>query len=223
MTPVLEFHQVSKRFPGPPEFNALTNIDFSLRPGDFAAVTGPSGSGKTTFLNVASGLDHATSGRITIAGQEIGPMSETDLCLFRRKHIGFIFQSFNLFPSLTALENVEFTALVRGDLKKETRERALAELDRVGLSNKASNLPSQLSGGQQQRVAIARALAMQPKIVFADEPTANLDSKTARELIQLFQKLNADSHITFLFSTHDMLIVDSVKQIFRMKDGEIIS
>ncbi|MBK7892023.1 MAG: ABC transporter ATP-binding protein [Bdellovibrionales bacterium] len=222
MTTVLEFHQVSKQFPGPPEFNALTNINFALKPGDFAAITGPSGSGKTTFLNVASGLDHTTSGRIVIAGQEIGPMSETDLCLFRRRHIGFIFQSFNLFPTLTALENVEFTALVRGDSKKTTRERALIELERVGLKDKASNLPHQLSGGQQQRVAIARALAMQPKIVFADEPTANLDSKTARELIQLFQELNSNCGLTFLFSTHDMLIVESVKQIYRMKDGELI-
>ena len=223
MSFVLEFQQVSKFFPGPPEFKALHAVDFQLSKGDFAAVTGPSGSGKTTFLNLASGLDQASEGRIVIAGKDLKGLTETELCIFRRSTIGFIFQSFNLFPTLTALENVEFTGLIRGDSKKQTREIAYAELERVGLADKAKNLPTQLSGGQQQRVAVARALAMRPQIIFADEPTANLDSKTARELITLFENLNRESGVTFLFSTHDLELVGRVKKVFRMQDGRIVN
>ncbi len=219
MSIVLELNQVTKTYTGATEFQALYDINFQLESGDFAAITGPSGSGKTTFLNIASGLDHATSGRIRIADQEITTMSKTALCQFRRNTLGFIFQSYNLFPILSAVENVEFTTLIRGDSKKESRERAIAALEQVGLQDKMNSLPTKLSGGQQQRVAIARAIAMQPKIIFADEPTANLDSKTAAGLIELFQKLNSEMKMTFLFSTHDMMIVDKVKKKFSMKDG----
>jgi putative ABC transport system ATP-binding protein len=184
-------------------------------------VLGPSGSGKTTLLNLASGLDHADSGKIIIAGRTVSELDQAALCAFRRQHLGFVFQAYNLFPVLSAVENVEFTSAIRGDTSADARARAVEALTLVGLGHKLHARPNQLSGGQQQRVAVARALASQPDIIFADEPTANLDSKTALSLIELFEKLNADLGVTFFFSTHDQKLADRVKTRIEMCDGKI--
>lgn len=185
------------------------------------ALIGPSGSGKTTLLNIASGLDRPTSGSILFDGQEITDASERDLAEMRLQSIGFIFQAYNLFPALTVLENVEYSSIIRGDDSKRARTRALFALEQVGLFEKASFRPSQLSGGQQQRVAVARAFASEPKVIFADEPTANLDSKNALSLIDLFEEMNRVHGLTFVFSTHDQRLVDRVRTKVFLRDGVI--
>jgi putative ABC transport system ATP-binding protein len=220
---VLEFSNVVRSYPGEVPVQAVDGVSFRLDRGAFAAVLGPSGSGKTTLLNLASGLDQADSGRIMIAGREVNQLGQTALCEFRRRHLGFIFQAYNLFPVLSAVENVEFTSLIRGDDASQARARAEEALRLVGLSHKLGARPSQLSGGQQQRVAVARALASQPDIIFADEPTANLDSKTAISLIELFEKLNAELGVTFFFSTHDQKLADRVKTRLEMCDGKLLN
>ena len=220
MSTVLEFRDIEKTYPGEPPVQAVDKVSLKLERGAFAALIGPSGSGKTSLLNLASGLDRPTRGDILISGQSIVKLSQKELCLFRRKHLGFVFQSYNLFPVLSAVENVEYTSVMRGDNRKEARKRATESLETVGLGDKLGRLPSQLSGGQQQRVAVARALATQPDIVFADEPTANLDSKTAYQLIELFERLNKELKVTFLFSTHDSKLVDRVSRKLEMKDGQ---
>lgn len=221
-TPALVLDGVSKVFEGTPPVTAVEDVSLTLCVGGFAALVGPSGSGKTTLLNLSAGLDRPTKGVIQIAGQDMGSLDRHEQALFRRTKIGFVFQSYNLFPSLTAIENVEFTSVIRGDDEKILRQRALKALEAVGLSSKINSFPDQLSGGQQQRVAVARALASEPAIVFADEPTANLDSKTAIELIDLFQELNSKLGITFLFSTHDQRLVDRISNKFMMRDGRLI-
>jgi putative ABC transport system ATP-binding protein len=218
----LELKNVHKIFSGQPPVTAVSGVSIKLNAGAFAALVGPSGSGKTTLLNLAAGLDTPTEGEVAIAGQKLAGLTRHDLARFRREKVGFIFQSYNLFPALTALENVEFTSVVRKDPKKVRYERALQALAQVGLSEKTYAFPDQLSGGQQQRVAVARALASEPAIVFADEPTANLDSKNAMDLIELFQKLNTTLGVTFLFSTHDQRLVERVKLSFPMRDGKLI-
>lgn len=219
----LELRSVEKIFEGTPPVTAVSEVSFTLPSGGFGALVGPSGSGKTTLLNLAAGLDTPTRGDVLISGQRLADLSPHEMSLFRRRHVGFIFQSFNLFPALTVLENIEFTSVIRGDPAKESRARALEALHDVGLGQKANVFPDQLSGGQQQRVAVARALASEPTIVFADEPTANLDSKTAMDLIALFARLNSNLKITFLFSTHDQRLVEAVKILFPMTDGRIVS
>ncbi len=218
----LKFSAVTKTYPGSPPVTAVGNVSIEIPRGSFAAVIGPSGSGKTTFLNLASGLDRPTDGEVYIGGQKVSGLSRTELSRFRSHHVGFVFQAYNLFPALTALENVEFTLLIRGDSRNHAREESKRALAAVGLADKFASLPSQLSGGQQQRVAVARALAAKPDILFADEPTANLDSATASELIYLFETLNAESGVTFLFSTHDRNLIERVRQKIEMKDGKIL-
>jgi putative ABC transport system ATP-binding protein len=220
--PILIFDNVSRVYPGTPPVEALKNVSFKLPRHAFAVLMGPSGSGKTTLLNLASGLDKTTAGYIAIDGYEISSLSESDLCAFRREKLGFVFQAYNLFPALTAVENVEYTNLIRGEHRKIARERALQALEEVGLSDKFHSFPGQLSGGQQQRVAVARALATRSKIIFADEPTANLDSKTAFQLIDLFENLNRAHGVSFLFSTHDTRLVERARQIIEIRDGEIV-
>lgn len=183
---------------------------------------GPSGSGKTTLLNLASGLDHVSLGRIRVDNFDISRLSDRELCQFRREKLGFVFQAYNLFPALTAVENVEYTSLIRGESRKAARERAIQALEDVGLADKLNSFPSRLSGGQQQRVAVARALATHAKIIFADEPTANLDSKTAFQLIDMFEHLNRSHHVSFLFSTHDPRLVDRAHQKIEIRDGELV-
>lgn len=216
------FDNVSRVYPGTQPVEALKNVSFTLEKGAFAVLVGPSGSGKTTLLNIASGLDQATSGHTTVAGLEISKLSSADLCKFRREQLGFVFQAYNLFPAFTAVENVEFTNLIRGETKKVARQKALQALKDVGLEEKAHMFPNKLSGGQQQRVAVARALSTQASIIFADEPTANLDSKTAFQLIDLFEELNTKQHVSFLFSTHDSRLVNRARQKIEIRDGVLL-
>ncbi len=219
---ILIFENVSRVYPGTPPVAAVHDVSFQLQRGAFAVLMGPSGSGKTTLLNLASGLDQVTSGKIRVDNYDISELNEKELCRFRREKLGFVFQAYNLFPALTAVENVEYTNLIRGETKKLARERALQALSDVGLSDKVNSFPGQLSGGQQQRVAVARALATHAKIIFADEPTANLDSKTAFQLIDLFENLNRSHHVSFLFSTHDARLVDRAHQKIEISDGQLV-
>lgn len=218
----LEFRAVSKIYPGSPPVTAVDGVTLGIPQGSFAAIIGPSGSGKSSFLNLASGLDRPTKGEVLIRGNRISSLTRAELSRFRSRHVGFVFQAYNLFPALTALENVEFTLLIRGDGHKIAREKARNALTDVGLGDKFASFPSKLSGGQQQRVAVARALAAEPAILFADEPTANLDSATAQDLISLFETLNRRSGVTFLFSTHDHNLMSRVHTRIQMKDGKIV-
>jgi putative ABC transport system ATP-binding protein len=184
---------------------------------------GPSGSGKTTLLNLIGGLDYPTSGKVWVNGVDISSMKRNKLIDFRLYHIGFVFQAYNLIPVLTAKENVEFVMLLQKRPKKE-RERRVRELFReVGLEDRMDNRPSELSGGQQQRVAVARALASKPKFVLADEPTANLDSQSADNLLDMMARLNREEHMTFIFSTHDQRVIDRARRVVRLVDGQITS
>lgn len=204
-------------------FEALSDVSLAIPQKSFAAVIGPSGSGKSTLLNIASGLDRPTYGRVLIGETDLGRLSISEMSLFRQNNIGFIFQAYNLFQTLTVLENVEYTMILRGDDSKVARERALKAIEQVGLKDKVRSMPNQLSGGQQQRVAVARAIASHPQVIFADEPTANLDSKTAVQLIELFEKMNQETGVTFLFSTHDSRIVERVTHKIYIEDGKVRS
>jgi len=203
------------------EVHALKNINLSVEKGEFLCLSGPSGSGKTTLLNMIGGLDSASSGEIIVAEQKIHQMSRAELARMRLNYIGFIFQAYNLIPVLSALENVEFVMQIQGVNANERRQRALTLLAEVGLKGMENRRPSELSGGQQQRVAVARAIVSKPELVLADEPTANLDSTTAGQLMQLFRKLNDSHQITFILSTHDPLVMGFAKRLLRLKDGEI--
>jgi putative ABC transport system ATP-binding protein len=202
---------------------AVRGIDLTVKPGEFTAIVGPSGSGKTTFLNLISGLDTPTGGQTWLAGKEISAMSGRELSDFRRDHIGFIFQAYNLIPVLSVEENVEYIMLLQGVAKEERHRRVEEILGELGLKGFAHRLPSRLSGGQQQRVAVARAMVSRPSLVLADEPTANLDSKTGAELLDMMRELNRKSGITFLFSTHDLQIMERARRLVTLKDGKIDS
>ena len=202
---------------------ALNGIDLEIRRGDFAVLVGPSGSGKTTLLNLIGGLDSPTEGRVSIAGTEIGRMSRSELSEVRLRKIGFVFQEFNLIPVLSALENVEFVMLLQGVPEAARRARSLALLRELGLEGMEHRRPSQLSGGQQQRVAVARAIAAEPIIVLPDEPTANLDSKAGAALMDLMRQLNEEKGITFVFSTHDTMVVERARRVIHLRDGRIES
>ena len=201
--------------------HALRGIDLTIERGEFAALVGPSGSGKTTFLNIISGLDTPTDGKVWLNGKLLSRMSGNALSDFRRDNIGFIFQAYNLIPVLTVEENIEYIMLLQKVPKSERHERVLAILDEVGLGGTASRMPTQLSGGQQQRVAIARAMVSQPAIILADEPTANLDSKIGAELLDMMYRLNTQTGMTFIFSTHDPMVMARARRLITLKDGEI--
>ncbi len=203
--------------------NALGGIDLEIRRGDFAVLVGPSGSGKTTLLNLIGGLDSPTTGRVWVAGTEIGRMSRAELSDVRLRKIGFVFQEFNLIPVLSALENVEFVMLLQGMPDAERRARSVALLEELGLTGLEHRRPAELSGGQQQRVAVARAIAAEPIIVLPDEPTANLDSKAGAALMDLMRRLNEEKGATFVFSTHDAMVVERARRVIRMRDGRIES
>lgn len=200
---------------------AVRGIDLTINKGEFSAVVGPSGSGKTTFLNIISGLDDVTTGKVWLNGKLISEMSGRELSDFRRDNIGFIFQAYNLIPVLTVEENAEYIMLLQGTSKEERHRRIRELLGELGLEGLADRLPPKLSGGQQQRVAVARAIAAKPAIVLADEPTANLDSETANDLMHMMRRLNEESGITFLFSTHDSRVMEHAKRLITLKDGRI--
>jgi putative ABC transport system ATP-binding protein len=203
------------------EVVALEDLNLSFEQGEFTAVVGPSGSGKTTFLNMVGGIDYPTSGEIQIDNVNIGALKSSKLIDFRMRNIGFVFQSYNLIPVLTARENVEFIMFLQNRPQKERSERSAELLNAVGLGDRMDSRPAKLSGGQQQRVAVARALASRPKFILADEPTANLDSKSAETLLDIMEKLNHDEHITFIFSTHDPRVVKKARRVITLVDGKV--
>lgn len=202
---------------------ALRGVDLTIRSGEFTALVGPSGSGKTTLLNIISGLDAPTDGKVWLAGKLLSGMSGNELSDFRRDNIGFIFQAYNLIPVLTVEENVEYIMLLQRVPKAERHRRVIAMLEEVGLSGLGDRNPPQLSGGQQQRVAIARAMVSEPTIILADEPTANLDSRTGAELLDMMSHLNTQTNMTFLFSTHDPMVMERATRLITLKDGQIES
>ncbi|MBN1141934.1 MAG: ABC transporter ATP-binding protein [Deltaproteobacteria bacterium] len=203
------------------EVVALDGIDLAIGKGEFAALAGPSGSGKTTLLNLIGGLDRPDAGEIRLQNQLLNDLDQSQLAELRLRQIGFVFQSFNLIPVLTALENVEFILLLQGVAAGERRERARTILDDVGLQGLHGRRPAELSGGQQQRVAVARAIASDPAIVLADEPTANLDSKTGQGLLELMKEMNEKKQVTFIFSTHDRMVMDYARRLILLHDGRI--
>jgi putative ABC transport system ATP-binding protein len=224
--PIVQIRQVGKVYGGEngsAKVYALANIDLDVEPGEFLALSGPSGSGKTTLLNLIGALDEPSVGSISIEGKILGQMKKAELSRLRRDRIGFVFQAYNLIPIMTALENAEFTLALQGRPKHERQALAMQALKQVGLADYAQRFPRELSGGQQQRVAIARAIAPQPAIILADEPTANLDSKSAISLLDLMQDLNSRLLVTFIFSTHDPRVIERAKRIVPMVDGRITS
>lgn len=204
------------------EVAALRDVDLEIRRGEFAALVGPSGSGKTTLLNLIGGLDSPTSGRIWIGEAETTRLSSAQLAQVRLRHIGFVFQEYNLIPVLSALENVEYVMLLQGVPEKDRQARALALLKDLGLEGMEHRRPGELSGGQQQRVAVARAIVSEPLIVLPDEPTANLDSVAGAALLDLMRGLNETKGVTFVFSTHDPMVMQRARRIIRMRDGRIV-
>ncbi len=224
MSILLKLDNIEKYYTqGEIQVHALREVNLDVDEGEFAALVGPSGSGKTTLLNIIGGLDIASSGSIKLNGIDLSTITSHDLSQFRLFQIGFIFQAYNLVPVLSALENVELVMVLQGRDKKERTERAKHYLDIVGLADMMDRRPSALSGGQQQRVAVARALAAGPKLVLADEPTANLDSENATALLNIMFKLAKEEQTTFLFSTHDPRVMDVAHRIITLSDGMIES
>lgn len=203
--------------------HALDGVDLHIEAGEFTAIVGPSGSGKTTLLNIIGGLDRPSKGKVVVGGQDISELSDNQLIDFRKDHIGFVFQAYNLIPVLTAAENIEFVMLLQKRPKTERLHRVAELLKSVGLEDKIDNRPSQLSGGQQQRVAVARALAPKPAFILADEPTANLDSVSTNNLLDIMAKLNREENMTFIFSTHDQRVIDRARRVITLVDGKISS
>ena len=221
---IIDAHNVSKTYnPKTVPIKAVQNVHLHIEEGEFVALVGPSGSGKSTLLNMIGGLDEPTTGNVIIDDVEITRLPENKLIDFRLHNIGFVFQSFNLIPVLTAKENVGFVLQLQNISKTEREKRVMQLLKEVGLEDKVNSKPSELSGGQQQRVAVARALASKPKIILADEPTANLDSKSAANLLDIMAKLNKEEKITFLFSTHDMRVIKKARRVITLVDGKIDS
>ena len=216
-----ELKSVGKKYPlGETWVQALSGVNLEVHQGEFLALAGPSGSGKTTLLNLVGCLDTASEGEIRMEGQLLEDLSTKALAKLRASQIGFIFQSFNLIPVLTALENVDLSLRLAG--LKADRERCQEALHAVGIGELSDRLPSQLSGGQQQRVAIARALVKRPALVIADEPTANLDTATGEAVLDLMSSLNASEGVTFLFSTHDPVVIERVQRVIRLRDGRVV-
>ena len=221
----LQIKQINKTFQPNKEVEvvALRDVNLDIERGGFVVLSGPSGSGKTTLLNIIGGLDDATSGEVFLDGQLLTGMSERALSETRRDHIGFVFQAYNLIPVLTARENIEYVMNLQGRSQQECNERSLEVAQKLGIDALLGKLPNQLSGGQQQRVAVARAVAATPKLILADEPTANLDSKTAASLMDMMQRLNEDEGVTIIFSSHDPLVIGKAKHSVVLKDGEVIA
>ena len=220
MNDMVQLEKVTKTYGSDgTEVHALRGIDLAVEPGEFTVVMGPSGSGKSTLLNLIGGLDRPTEGRVLIDGQDTGVLSRSQLSRIRLQKIGFVFQAYNLIPVLTAYENAEYVLMLQGSPAAERRERVMGLLKTVGLEGMEDRFPREISGGQQQRVAIARAIAPEPELVLADEPTANLDSKTAASLLDLMARLNEEKGATFLFSTHDPEVMKRARRIVVLRDG----
>jgi putative ABC transport system ATP-binding protein len=205
------------------QVHAVNDVTLDFHEAEFAAIVGPSGSGKTTLLNLIGGLDMPTSGEIIIDGTDLSKLKSSQLIDFRMRNIGFVFQAYNLIPVLTAKENVEFIMTLQKWSRKERDERTFELLKAVGLFDRANSRPVKMSGGQQQRIAVARALASRPRFVLADEPTANLDSKSATTLLEIMEKLNHEEKITFIFSTHDARVVKMAHRVITLEDGKVVS
>ena len=221
--PIIHAHEVVKTYRSRDVVvEALNNVSFAVQSGEMVAVMGPSGCGKTTLLNCLSGLDSIDSGDVSIAGRLLRTMSDDALSEYRAKSMGFVFQAYNLLPVLTVQENVELPLILAGNSQKKSRDRATEKLDLVGLGDRVDHLPAELSGGQQQRVAIARALANDPSIVWADEPTGNLDSTNAGEIMELLKRLNKEQEQTFVLVTHSDEVGGMADRIVRMSDGVIV-
>lgn len=205
------------------EVHAVNGVNLDFEEGEFAAIVGPSGSGKTTLLNMIGGLDKPSGGEILVDGKDLSKFKSSEIIDFRMRNIGFVFQSYNLIPVLTASENVEFIMNLQKWPKADRDKRTMELLEAVGLGDRANSRPGKLSGGQQQRVAVARALASKPKFILADEPTANLDSKSTATLLDIMEKLNRDESITFIFSTHDARVVKKARRVITLEDGQVVS
>ncbi len=224
MSTVIDAHEISKIYnPNTVPVYAVDNVHLHIEEGEFTALVGPSGSGKTTLLNIIGGLDYPSKGKVVIGDVDITQLSANKLIDFRLHNIGFVFQAFNLIPVLTAKENVELVMLMQNKNKEEREKRANALLTEVGLTDKINSRPSELSGGQQQRVAVARALASKPRFILADEPTANLDSKSAANLLDIMARLNKEDNMTFIFSTHDPRVIEKARRVITLVDGKIAS
>ena len=223
MSKIVEVANLHKIYPGGSKVAALRGIDLSISRGEFSALAGPSGSGKSTLLNMIGTLDQPTKGTVSYDGHVVSTLGVDALSDFRLRSLGFVFQAYNLIPVLTAIENVEYPLVLQGVDPKERRQLAHEVLSWVGLEGYAERRPDLLSGGQQQRVAVARAIVTRPSLVLADEPTANLDSKTGAQLLDLMQSLNKDHGITFLFSSHDGAVLERARRVVRLQDGELLS
>jgi len=224
MPPIIETRNLTRIYrPDTVPVYALNGVDLDIEEGEFTAIVGPSGSGKTTLLNMIGGLDRPSSGEVIIDGTEIHDLSDSQLIDFRRTHIGFVFQAYNLIPVLTARENVEFVMLLQRWSREERHRRVLELMKAVGLEDKLDSRPAQLSGGQQQRVAVSSALASRPLFVLADEPTANLDSQSSGKLLDMMARLNKEEKMTFLFSTHDQRVIDRARRVVTLVDGKVDS
>ena len=220
---IVECIDVNKAYQqGQVTVQALKDVSLQIEKGEFLAVAGPSGSGKTTLLNMIGGLDRIDSGSIFVDSEAFATMSQSQLANLRLYKIGFVFQAYNLIPVLSAIENVEYVMLLQGLPTHERREKSRAILDDVGLEGKYNRRPAELSGGQQQRVAVARAIVSDPSIVLADEPTANLDSKTGQGLLEMMRQMNAEKQITFIFSTHDHMVMEYARRLVKLRDGRLV-
>jgi putative ABC transport system ATP-binding protein len=223
MTPIIELNKVTKIYPmGDVEVHAMRGVDLTISEGEFVAIVGHSGSGKSTLMHIIGLLDHPTTGEVFLSGKNVVNMNETQLAELRNKHIGFIFQAFNLLPKTTAVDNVSLPMLYANIPTEERRVRAIRALTEVGLGTRLDHFPSQLSGGQQQRVAVARALVNHPKLILADEPTGNLDTTSGEEIMQLLRDLNNQGN-TIVLVTHELDIAEGAKRIVTIRDGEIVS
>jgi putative ABC transport system ATP-binding protein len=220
---LVELENITKTYSNHISVPALRGVTLALQAGSFAALAGPSGSGKTTLLNVVGALDRPDAGRVRIGGVDLTATPPDLLADFRLHHIGFVFQAYNLLPVLTALENLEFIPALQGAPKEQRIRRAEELLEAVGLADIRDKRPNALSGGQQQRVAVLRAILTEPEVVLADEPTANLDSTNASLLLDMMEKLNHEKHITFLFSTHDPLVMERARRLVRLRDGLVVA
>ena len=221
---IIEIKNLKKTYDGDSvPVHAINGVNLLIERGEFTAIVGPSGSGKTTLLNIVGGLDDATEGTVIINGIDISSLSSRNLTDFRLNNIGFVFQAYNLIPVFTARENVEFILHLQGATKENRNKRAEELLEAVGLKDMMDRRPAKLSGGQQQRVAVARALASKPQFVLADEPTANLDSKSTENLLDIMEHLNKEEKITFIFSTHDQRVMKKARRVITLEDGRIVS